>query len=152
MSVGWSGYVVGLIEHAFSIDIPDLLVRGPYDGGLVNLPAMLIALLVATLALLGLGRTVYGAMGGRGAALDAALAYSDTLFGGATTKSKKMRRFATVSLLPSSRTVFIRRPNFSPVAGFLPSHNARNSASFTLPLRPSFFAPSPSHSPATFMP
>ena len=26
------------------------------------------------------------------------------------------------------------------------------TASFTLPLRPSFFAPSPSHSPATFMP
>src|SRR5678816_3383945 len=41
VSVGWSGYVVGLIENAFAIDIPDMLVSGPYDGGLINLPAML---------------------------------------------------------------------------------------------------------------
>ncbi|MES2697979.1 MAG: amino acid permease [Pseudomonadota bacterium] len=53
VSVGWSGYVVGLIENAFAIDIPDMLVRGPYDGGLVNLPAMLIALLVTWLLVIG---------------------------------------------------------------------------------------------------
>jgi APA family basic amino acid/polyamine antiporter len=53
VSVGWSGYVVGLIENAFHIDIPDLLVRGPYDGGLVNLPAMLIAGLVTWLLVIG---------------------------------------------------------------------------------------------------
>jgi APA family basic amino acid/polyamine antiporter len=53
VSVGWSGYVVGLIENAFSIDIPDLLVRGPYDGGMVNLPAMLIAGLVTWLLVIG---------------------------------------------------------------------------------------------------
>jgi len=53
VSVGWSGYVVGLIEHAFSIDIPDMLVRGPYDGGLINLPAMLIAALVTWLLVIG---------------------------------------------------------------------------------------------------
>ncbi len=48
--------------------------------------ALLIALALAALfsvVLLGLGRTVYGAMGGRGAALDDALAYSNLLFGGA---------------------------------------------------------------------
>ncbi|MBB6123895.1 amino acid permease [Sphingobium subterraneum] len=53
VSVGWSGYVVGLIENAFHIDIPDLLVRGPYDGGVVNLPAMLIAGLVTWLLVIG---------------------------------------------------------------------------------------------------
>lgn len=53
VSVGWSGYVVGLIENAFSIDIPDMLVRGPYDGGLINLPAMLIAGLVTWLLVIG---------------------------------------------------------------------------------------------------
>ncbi|MFM5885318.1 MAG: amino acid permease [Novosphingobium sp.] len=53
VSVGWSGYVVGLIENAFHIDIPDLLVRGPYDGGMVNLPAMLIAGLVTWLLVIG---------------------------------------------------------------------------------------------------
>jgi basic amino acid/polyamine antiporter, APA family len=53
VSVGWSGYVVGLIENAFHIDIPDLLVRGPFDGGVVNLPAMLIAGLVTWLLVIG---------------------------------------------------------------------------------------------------
>ncbi|WP_443969937.1 amino acid permease [Sphingobium sp. CR28] len=53
VSVGWSGYVVGLIEHAFHIDIPDTLVLGPLDGGLINLPAMFIAGLVTWLLVIG---------------------------------------------------------------------------------------------------
>jgi len=53
VSVGWSGYVVGLLEHTMGIDIPDMLVRGPFDGGFVNLPAMGIALLVTWLLVIG---------------------------------------------------------------------------------------------------
>ena len=53
VSVGWSGYVVGLIEHTAGIDIPNAFVRGPYDGGLINLPAMLIASLVTWLLVIG---------------------------------------------------------------------------------------------------
>tara|TARA_B110001454_G_scaffold193355_1_gene194194 strand:+ start:3383 stop:4936 length:1554 start_codon:yes stop_codon:yes gene_type:complete len=53
VSVGWSGYVVGLIENAFHMDIPDMLVRGPYDGGVINLPAFGIALLVTWLLVIG---------------------------------------------------------------------------------------------------
>lgn len=53
VSVGWSGYVVGLLENALHMDIPDLLVRGPFDGGLVNLPAAAIALLVTALLVVG---------------------------------------------------------------------------------------------------
>uniref|UniRef100_UPI0037CC9140 amino acid permease n=1 Tax=Phenylobacterium sp. TaxID=1871053 RepID=UPI0037CC9140 len=53
VSVGWSGYAVGLIENAFAIDIPNTLVRGPLDGGLVNLPAAGIALLVTALLVVG---------------------------------------------------------------------------------------------------
>ena len=53
VSVGWSGYVVGLIENALHIDIPNALVRGPMDGGLVNLPAALIATLVTLLLVIG---------------------------------------------------------------------------------------------------
>ncbi|CAN7302988.1 amino acid permease [Phenylobacterium sp. LjRoot219] len=53
VSVGWSGYVVGLIENAFHLDIPNTLVRGPLDGGLVNLPAALIALAVTGLLVIG---------------------------------------------------------------------------------------------------
>lgn len=53
VSVGWSGYVVGLIENAFQLDIPNELVRGPFDGGIVNLPAMGIAGLVTWLLVIG---------------------------------------------------------------------------------------------------
>jgi APA family basic amino acid/polyamine antiporter len=53
VSVGWSGYVIGLIEHAAGIDIPDTLVLGPFDGGLINLPAMLVAGLVTWLLVIG---------------------------------------------------------------------------------------------------
>ena len=53
VSVGWSGYVVGLIENAFALDMPNTLVRGPMDGGLVNLPAAGIALLVTCLLVVG---------------------------------------------------------------------------------------------------
>jgi len=53
VSVGWSGYVVGLIENAFHLDIPNTLVRGPLDGGLVNLPAAMIALAVTALLVIG---------------------------------------------------------------------------------------------------
>jgi APA family basic amino acid/polyamine antiporter len=53
VSVGWSGYVVGLLENALQIDIPNALVLGPLDGGLVNLPAAGIALLVTALLVIG---------------------------------------------------------------------------------------------------
>ncbi len=53
VSVGWSGYVVGLLENALGIDIPSTLVLGPFDGGLVNLPAMAIAGLVTWLLVIG---------------------------------------------------------------------------------------------------
>ncbi|WP_430419052.1 amino acid permease [Phenylobacterium sp.] len=53
VSVGWSGYVVGLLENALHMDIPNTFVRGPMDGGLVNLPAMAIALVVTALLVVG---------------------------------------------------------------------------------------------------
>ena len=56
------------------------------EAGRLAQQALLIGGLLAVLfmlALLGFGRSVFGAMGGRGAALDGALAYSNVLFGGA---------------------------------------------------------------------
>ncbi len=53
VSVGWSGYLIGAIENAYSIDIPDALVLGPFDGGTINLPAMAIAGLVTWLLVIG---------------------------------------------------------------------------------------------------
>lgn len=53
VSVGWSGYFIGLIEHLAGIDIPTALTAGPSAGGIINLPAMIIALLVTGLLILG---------------------------------------------------------------------------------------------------
>ena len=53
VSVGWSGYLIGAIENSLSIDIPDAWVLGPFDGGIINLPAMVIAGLVTWLLVIG---------------------------------------------------------------------------------------------------
>jgi basic amino acid/polyamine antiporter, APA family len=53
VSVGWSGYFVGLLESQLGINIPLALAVGPNDGGIINLPAMLIALLVTALLVRG---------------------------------------------------------------------------------------------------
>lgn len=52
VSVGWSGYFVGLMANA-GIALPHALVVGPYAGGIINLPALIIALLVTGLLLIG---------------------------------------------------------------------------------------------------
>lgn len=53
VSVGWSGYLIGLLEHSVGIRIPDALANGPYAGGIVNLPAVFISLLVTVLLVRG---------------------------------------------------------------------------------------------------
>jgi len=53
VSVGWSGYFVGLLRDYVGITIPAELANGPYAGGLVNIPALVIALLVTGLLLIG---------------------------------------------------------------------------------------------------
>ncbi len=55
VSVGWSGYMVRLVEEIFSITVPTTFTNGPFDKtpGLINLPAMGIALLVMLLLIRG---------------------------------------------------------------------------------------------------
>ena len=55
VAVGWSGYMVGLVERFLGANIPDTFVHGPFDKapGLINLPAMFIALATAALLLVG---------------------------------------------------------------------------------------------------
>ncbi|MDE0933852.1 MAG: amino acid permease [Novosphingopyxis baekryungensis] len=53
VSVGWSGYFVGLLANA-GIVLPPALTQGFYaPGGFINLPAMVIALLVTGLLMIG---------------------------------------------------------------------------------------------------
>ena len=53
VAVGWSGYVVGLLNHSLGIVLPTALVNGPYAGGVINLPAVLIAGAVTALLIIG---------------------------------------------------------------------------------------------------
>ncbi len=53
VSVGWSGYFVGQIKGWFGIELPYALVNGPYANGLINLPAVVIALVITGLLILG---------------------------------------------------------------------------------------------------
>ncbi|HWW65561.1 MAG TPA: amino acid permease [Sphingomonadaceae bacterium] len=53
VAVGWSGYFVGLLDHSLGIDIPQAFAVGPSQGGLVNVPALVIALLVTWLLMIG---------------------------------------------------------------------------------------------------
>jgi len=60
VAVGWSGYMVGLLRHLHQLlpFLPDLIVpaqwvNGPWNGGLINVPALLISLLIAWLLVIG---------------------------------------------------------------------------------------------------
>lgn len=54
VAVGWSGYFVGLLSHsALEIEIPYALANGPFAGGIINLPAVVICILVSGLLIIG---------------------------------------------------------------------------------------------------
>lgn len=53
VSVGWSGYFVGLLREFLGINLPAAWTLGPVDGGIMNVPAFLIALLVTWLLVIG---------------------------------------------------------------------------------------------------
>jgi basic amino acid/polyamine antiporter, APA family len=67
VAVGWSGYVVSFLKD-FGIVVPDYLCNAPFvhtpgagwstTGAVINLPAMLIILAVATLVVLGIRESV----------------------------------------------------------------------------------------------
>lgn len=56
VSVGWSGYMNGLLASA-GFSLPPTLQTGPYDGGSFNLLAFLIALVVTVLLVIGTSKS-----------------------------------------------------------------------------------------------
>lgn len=52
VAVGWSAYLVGWMESA-GIHLPALLLSGPHAGGIINLPAVLVALAIAGMLIAG---------------------------------------------------------------------------------------------------
>ncbi len=53
VSVGWANYFVGLMERTFAIHMPEALTRAPDAGGIVNIPAAVIAMLMTGLLVIG---------------------------------------------------------------------------------------------------
>ncbi|HEX4179546.1 MAG TPA: amino acid permease [Caulobacteraceae bacterium] len=53
VSVGWSAYLSGVVVSQLGVHIPHALLAGPLAGGVINLPAVLVALGVAGVLLLG---------------------------------------------------------------------------------------------------
>jgi len=52
VSAGWSGYASGVIRQ-LSLSIPEVLLKGPGAGGLINLPGVFIAVAVTGMLLVG---------------------------------------------------------------------------------------------------
>jgi basic amino acid/polyamine antiporter, APA family len=52
VSIGWSGYLVSLLSQA-DINLPESITAAPGDGGVVNLPALLLVLGVAVVLVFG---------------------------------------------------------------------------------------------------
>ncbi|MFM9827753.1 MAG: amino acid permease [Sphingomonas sp.] len=53
VAVGWSGYFVGFMKNSLGIIVPQALAVGPSQGGVINLPAVVIAGLVTILLIVG---------------------------------------------------------------------------------------------------
>ena len=52
VAVGWSGYLVGWLQSV-GIELPMMLLVGPHAGGLINLPAIIVALAIAGMLIAG---------------------------------------------------------------------------------------------------
>jgi APA family basic amino acid/polyamine antiporter len=57
VAVGWSEYVNQLLGNLFGIEIPDALSQSPEGGGLFNLPAVVLVLLVTLLLIRGVSES-----------------------------------------------------------------------------------------------
>ena len=53
VAVGWSGYFAGQLHGWFGIDLPPALMNGPFEGGVMNVPAIIVSLLVTGLLIRG---------------------------------------------------------------------------------------------------
>lgn len=56
VAVGWSGYVEDMLA-GLGIIIPGYLMKGPLEGGWLNLPALLVVLFISTLLCIGVKST-----------------------------------------------------------------------------------------------
>jgi APA family basic amino acid/polyamine antiporter len=60
VAVGWSGYMVGLINNSGLFTVPPALASGPFEetgAGIINLPALIISLVITALLVLGTSKS-----------------------------------------------------------------------------------------------
>ena len=53
VGIGWSGYFSDLLQGTFGITLPKALTATPFSGGIINLPAVIIILLITVLLIVG---------------------------------------------------------------------------------------------------
>jgi amino acid transporter len=53
IAVGWGGYVKDLLDSLFGLALPDAIALAPGEGGVVNLPAVVLVLGVTAILVLG---------------------------------------------------------------------------------------------------
>jgi APA family basic amino acid/polyamine antiporter len=53
VAVGWGGYVKDLLDSVFGVALPNSIAQPPGEGGVVNLPAVVLVVAVMALLLLG---------------------------------------------------------------------------------------------------
>lgn len=53
VAIGWSGYFTDFLRATFGFHIPTSLTTNPFDGGMLNLPAALIILIITALLIRG---------------------------------------------------------------------------------------------------
>lgn len=53
VAIGWSGYTNNLIEATFHVPIPNAIARNPFEGGIINLSAVIIIMVLSFLLALG---------------------------------------------------------------------------------------------------
>ncbi|MGC3953161.1 MAG: amino acid permease [Propionicimonas sp.] len=58
VAVGWSQYVNELLNNLFGVQLPAMISNAPSDGGLINLPAVILIGLCATLLIRGTSESV----------------------------------------------------------------------------------------------
>lgn len=54
VSVGWSGYFAQILDSFLGISLPTAITAAPGDGGIINLPAAVIALLLTAVLVIGI--------------------------------------------------------------------------------------------------
>ena len=58
VAVGWSQYLNQFLGNVFGVEIPEALSNAPEEGGVINLPAVILVILVAMLLIRGASESV----------------------------------------------------------------------------------------------